>query len=435
MDCPTPKQALWYFQDEVIAVPKDNRPVPSLVWIGAPDVLNEATLSPGDHTLLTADGSRLRFVLTSQLLTNRSYYDESTTNFFRKRSLRIRGNVTTQEGLPTVVARTIWPEDYRIEQDALIRQPLRPDETLASLIGEEKDGAERSFLTRLLWERHPGAPRRWAGQAVLGLLLSGAQGDDDDAHAGHFTVVTGRVGERGELATWMVNNFYNLDEESEKGVLPARVPMDNYLMDLNSGQAYYRPHYLLVAVLRKDRAAHRFQEAVEETYSQFYRHEFAYDNAAANCTGLSMDTLREIGWAIPQLGRTSYLMAIAAFLYLSVRDRSVVAGARIFDYHTEELTRLLPRVAFEVAGRDLLGILGRRPEPAQRPLTPYERILQEDVEAVMFIRVPQIPSSRVFGTSPVSTLDEYRRRMPTDRSQWKKIPLKPRPFPTALFRR
>lgn len=39
----------------------------------------------------------------------------------------------------------------------------------------------------------------------------------------------------------------------EKGILPAMVPMDNYLYDLNSGQSYYRPSYLLVLVLKQDR--------------------------------------------------------------------------------------------------------------------------------------------------------------------------------------
>jgi hypothetical protein len=416
----------------VIAVPKDNLPLPCLVWIGARDVLECVTLSQDDNTILTADGGRLQFELTPKLLTNQSYYDRSTTRFFQNRPLRIRGSITKQDGVSSVMARTIWPEDYRIEGRALTLQPLRRGETLASLVEEENGGAESAFFARLLWERHSGEPRRWADRPVLGLLLSGAQADDDDAHAGHFTVVTGRVGPRGECAAWMVNNFYNLDEESEKGILPARVPLDNYLMDLNSGQAYYRPNYLLVAVLRQDRAARRFQEAVEEIYARLYRHDFEYHNAAANCTGLSLDILRAIGWAIPRQGRTSYLKGIAAFLYLSARDRSVVAAKKIFDYHTEELTRLLPRVAFEAAGHDLLRILSGPMELADRRLTAYERILQEDVEAVIFVRVPQNPSSRAFGTYPVSTLDEYRRRMPTDRSQWKRIPLKPRPFPHAL---
>ena len=40
------------------------------------------------------------------------------------------------------------------------------------------------------------------------------------------------------------------------------LPMDNYLMDLNSGQSYYRPSYMLVAVLKHpDTACNAMLEA------------------------------------------------------------------------------------------------------------------------------------------------------------------------------
>jgi hypothetical protein len=40
---------------------------------------------------------------------------------------------------------------------------------------------------------------------------------------------------------------------SEKRIIASMLPLDNYLMDLNSGQSYYRPTYLLVAVLKDAR--------------------------------------------------------------------------------------------------------------------------------------------------------------------------------------
>ena len=84
---------------------------------------------------------------------------------------------------------------------------------------------------------------------MLAFIVNGAQGDDDEAHAGHFAIVTGRIADDGAIGDWLVNNFYTLDAESEKGIIAAPVPLDNYLADLNSGQAYYRPSHLLVAVL------------------------------------------------------------------------------------------------------------------------------------------------------------------------------------------
>ena len=74
-------------------------------------------------------------------------------------------------------------------------------------------------------------------------MLNGAQGDDDESLAGHFGVATGYMGQQGEWADWAMNNIYSLGSFSEKGIVAATVPMDNYLTDLNSGQQFYRPSY------------------------------------------------------------------------------------------------------------------------------------------------------------------------------------------------
>ena len=110
---------------------------------------------------------------------------------------------------------------------------------------------------------------------MLGLIVNGAQGDDDEAHAGHFAIVTGRLRAHGRIGDWLVNNFYTLDAESEKGIIAAPVPLDAYLGDLNSGQSWYRPSYVLVLALRDVRAAALVQSALARVYHQFYRHQLA----------------------------------------------------------------------------------------------------------------------------------------------------------------
>jgi hypothetical protein len=44
---------------------------------------------------------------------------------------------------------------------------------------------------------------------------------DDEAHAGHFAIATGRIDAHGDIGDWLVNNYYSLDIESEKGILAA----------------------------------------------------------------------------------------------------------------------------------------------------------------------------------------------------------------------
>lgn len=455
-DCPTPKQARWYFENDLIAVPKNGLPMarlaakhdgydavvralknhssekplhhPTAVWIGSTDLVEHAFLSADGNKLMTSDGSRMSLNLVPKIATNRSYFDHSSVAFFRRRPLRVRGALNREQATPNLTARTIWPEDFRIHMDGLTQQPLLSGENLSQLI--TTDSAKESFETRSLWETTELKNRfSWANLPVLALVLSGGQGDDDESQAGHVAVATGRVGARGEMADWLVNNFYNLDEVSEKGIIASMLPLDNYLADLNSGQSYYRPVYMLVAVLKDRRAASRFQQAIQPVYNHLYRHDFLYHHSKVNCTGISIDALRALGWQIPRTGPTGYLKAAAAFAYLSVTDRSFASGKKMFDYLSEEQTRLFPRAAFQAAGEDLLGILNRRVE---RQWTDYERALRDDVAAILFIRIPQIPSSRAFGTYPIASFEEYRNRVPADRSQWKIVPVAARPFPNHL---
>jgi hypothetical protein len=267
---------------------------------------------------------------------------------------------------------------------------------------------------------------------VLAFLLSGAQGDDDGAHAGHLSVATGTFGPRGEWADWLVNNYYPLDEESEKGILAATLPMDNYLMDLNSGQAFYRPVYGLMAVLRHPRAAEQAQMALQDALRRLYCHDLLYDHATRNSTAITVDALRQIGWSIPRRSGDNLLKGVAAFAYVALRERSLKKGKQTFGYFTEERVRVFPLAAFEMAGLDLLRIVNGEAAGTGRALTPFEQMLAEDLEALVFVRLAQVPSSRPFGTYPVASPQEYRERVPADRSKWRTAAQAPRPFPSHL---
>ena len=174
-------------------------------------------------------------------------------------------------------------------------------------------------------------------------MVNGAQGDDDEAHGGHFALVTGRVRPDGAIGDWLVNNYYSLDVESEKGIIAAPVPLDNYLADLNSGQGWYRPSYLLVAVLRDERAAALVQSALNRVYNQFYRHQLDYYHPNQNCASISIDTLRALGWSIPVRGPSSRLLAWLGFPFIALKERSIGKAKLAFDYLRTDQTRLHAR--------------------------------------------------------------------------------------------
>jgi hypothetical protein len=444
-------QALWYFQDEVLAVAKAGRPtagfslgvtaqedvaawagahapgappeIPPLIWVAAPDVIHGARLS-ADASRLTAGHDTWALDVVPKIPLNRSYFDASSVAFLAARKITVRGS----EHAGRVVARTLWPEDFRIDPTAPPRQIAATPRAIRRLIREApQGGAQSAYSASTLWERTPGT-RAWSGKAVLAIMLNGAQGDDDEAHGGHFAIVTGRVGDDGAMGNWLVNNFYTLDAYSEKGIIAAPTPLDNYLAEMNSGQAWYRPSYLLVAVLASDRVPTYAQSALSRVYNQLYRHQLAYQHATMNCASISVDAMRALGWKVPARGPTSRLLAAISLPYFAVQERSLDKAVQTYDYLTEDRTRLFPAAAFEDSAADLLRMArGRR-----RPRLAFEQMLAQDLESLIFLRVPQIPSSRAWGSYPIVTAWEYTARLPSDPDALQIIPVPPRPFPQRL---
>jgi hypothetical protein len=355
-DC-GPKQALWYFQDELVALPAvDSAEAPGLVWLGSPQLVPQARFD--GKALHSADGATLGFRLAPRIATNRSYFDASSEAFFRQREVRVRGQ--WDEASQQFVARTIWPRDYVIDAGKLPLQPLSGADDLQGFVRQAEGGARSDYAVRKVWQRPGAVAADLSGKPVLAMMLSGAQGDDDEAYGGHFAIATGRLGAQGEWSDWLVNNFYGLDSTSEKGIIASALPMDNYLMDLNSGQQYYRPSYMLVAVLDDARTAQAYQGKVNQVFREFYAHHFSYQHAAANCTGINVDVLRKLGWQWPLQGPTNRLKALGAFAYMAASELSIASGSKAYSYFTEEQTRLHPAVAFDALGQDLLNMLGGR---------------------------------------------------------------------------
>ena len=425
--CNAPREGTWYFLDDVIAVPKTG--APALVWIGSNEMLTGATLSADGKSVRLQDGTSVPLSLVPRISTNRSFYDESTMRFFQNRPLRIRGEWVSENGARRFVARTIWPEDYRIDAATLVADPASNNSAITDMVMRDNGGVQSPFQTRLLWQR-PGSDRGWAGKPVIGVMVNGAQGDDDDAHVGHFSLFTGRYGPNGEMADWMFSNFYDLDQISEKGILPSLIPMDKYLADLNSGQNYYRPTAIMVAVLKSDRVAEQVQQRYRELYADYYAHKVTFHRTTKPCSSLIIDELRGLSWDIPNRGNSYAVTAGALALMTGVGGMSWQGGKSVWDFMRQEQTRLFPRQAFEAVSGDMLNLAGVPGHGARRELSHFERLLQEDLEAILFVRMPQIPSSRAFGQGPAGDTFEYMRRVPLSRSKWKLSPeTGSRPFP------
>ncbi|HEY5862155.1 MAG TPA: hypothetical protein VIX61_03635 [Casimicrobiaceae bacterium] len=456
-DCGVHPAALWYFEHETIAVPLPGRPIagfstsvrpfddipawqsqrsssapidyPPLVWIESPLSVRNATIALDAHSF-SADGATTPLRLADKIPLNRSYFDASSARYFAARPVALRGTKAQDGGL---IARTWWPEDFvlrALPPARALRDGVTPGLTLREWMREEPGGGAQSPYAAWTAWRNVRAPQDLSGRTVLAFMVNGAQGDDDEAHGGHFAIVTGRVAADGSIGDWLVNNFYTLDSESEKGIIAAPLPLDNYLGDLNSGQAWYRPSYMLVAVLSDERAAALVQSALGRVYNQFYRHQLVYYHPTQNCTSISVDTLRALGWDVPARGPSSRALAWAGFPFIAAKEMSVAKAKLAFDYLHTDQTRLLPAAALEEIFTDLLALGSNGANGS--PGGPLAQMLAQDLDALVFLRFPQFPSNRVWGDAPAVTTWEYKTRVPSDPALAQIVPVPPRPFPERL---
>lgn len=400
---------------------------PPLILLGAPLRADHANLSPDARTV-TLSGIGHPFALAPRLALNRSWFDASSAAFLSRRPLRLRASVDGG----TIIGRTFWPADFRIDDGlpfAPLSQDLPPTLALREAMREDpRGGAQLPFASRIIWER-VGSSREWKDKPALAVIVNGAQGDDDEAWAGHFAVGTGLIGADGAVADVLVNNFYALDIVSEKGILAAPVPLDGYFGDLNSGQSWYRPSFILLAKLRNEGVLHRVQGAFNRVYQQFWRHQLEYRHSTMNCTGISVDVLRASGWSIPARPSRQALRAWLAIPWILAREHSIAKARMASEYLSEDATRLFPAAAFEEIGADLLRLAKVGANSGDGPLA---AMLAGAIDSLVLLRIPQLPSSRKFGAAPVVEVDEYRGVVPGNPADMQIVPVPPRPFPPEL---
>jgi hypothetical protein len=139
---------------------------------------------------------------------------------------------------------------------------------------------------------------------------------------------------------------------------------------------------------------------MNRVYNHFYRHQLVYGNVTMNCAGISIDALRALGWNIDARAPVSRLVAWLGVPWFAIRDRSIARARQAFDYLSEDGTRMFPAAAFEETAADLLRLAAGQ---VARDLTSFERMLSGDIEALLWVRVPQLPSSRAWGDFAVVT--------------------------------
>ena len=104
---------------------------PPLVWVAAPEIVRSARMS-ADGSRISSDAGSCVLSLMPKIALNRSYYNDASTGFLTQRTLTLRGQ--SSEG--RFIARTIWPDDFRLDRAAPERRIDATALGLRSLVRE-----------------------------------------------------------------------------------------------------------------------------------------------------------------------------------------------------------------------------------------------------------------------------------------------------------
>lgn len=419
----------WYLDDEWLGWSGHASDSQTPQWLGAPTVLHNIRLLSWTEGK-NEQGESFSLRLTECIASNRSWVNEHSLQYLSARLLHLRGEWLQENEQRIFLLRNIWPADWSLQHELDAAQKL----TIEQRVRQQRGGARREFSVERLWaapELSVDVDNRQyhCGQHAIGWVLNGAQGDDDEAHGGHFSAMMGSSPDSAiDLRDLVVANYYNPDIVSEKGILPAFAPLDAYLTDLNAGQQFYRPSDAVVVVLDKPDCLHNFWAESALQMRALYEHQFNYDHALMNCTGITMDALRRAGMRIPAMAASSYVLGMLAFAQSWLKERDRPRALRLWHYFSSELSRVLPAQAYRATVHHLLSLLSQR----RAASTEWETKLLTQVQAVYWLHYPQLPSSRKMGREPVFTLAEYPRRVPELQSKWQVVPTRTRELPPLL---
>lgn len=396
-------------------------------WLAGATCLDSVQMLDAEHAQL-GNGEVFRWRLSPKIASNRSWFTPASQQFWQAQPLRLRGGWREDAQGNFFEVRVVWPLTWQW-QDAQTLSVREPEE---ARLRRERGGAQIAFSAQCQWRQHgqTGASKDHC-QHAIGFILDGAQGDDDEAHGGHFALMLGSSSRPGKPVTstdMLVANFYNPDVTSEKGILPAFTPLDTYLCEINAGQQNYRPSCALVLTLHSGDCLWSLYQQLALQMHRLYSHHLHYDHAAMNCTGITMDALNAIGFQRGLRGPSSRLMAVLAAALTLYRERDRARATRICRYFLTEQTRLLPAQAYFACQQHLWDLLTQ----ADHAQTPWTAQLALDAGALYRLHFPQVPSSRAFGREPLICLRDFAGRVPKRRADWNTIPSCPREFPAHL---
>ena len=308
--------------------------------------------------------------------------------------------------------------------------PTRSRRCARSPREQPQGGARSPYAALRLWARHgadtgPGTP-------VLAFMVNGAQGDDDEAHGGHFAIVTGRVQRRRRHRRLAGQQLLLARRRKREGHhRRARAARQLPRPTSTPARAGTGPSTMLVAVLHDERAAVLVQSALNRVYNQFYRHQLVYyhPNAELHEHQRRHAARARAATSAPRTADAPRRWPRAGFPLSSLPPARSPRPSRVRLLRTDP-TRLMPAAALEEILARLLALVGP-PRPARRPGARLAALLARDA------RVPPVRAHSAAAVEPRLGRRAGRSRSPNTGPPSAPDPAQPVivPVPLDPFRR
>lgn len=437
-NCLYEKYINWYFSNEYFYAPsastkapvvntsksglddlvENEHTLPAVVWVGAKDKISNASILPKDSVIIDNDlNKQFKYRLPVKMEGVVNFWDSSSDDFFSKRNVRVTGEIQDQFFL----TKTFWPIDYKLSIDSPA-EALSNQEFIESFVREPVD-FKTPYTQTVLWKN---ASSFNAPKYIVAFVLNGGEGNG--RNGGHFSIGTGILEKDGDYSSILINNFYNLSD-NDKGIIAAPTPLDKYLGDVNSGQSFYRSTYITFAVFDSPKVPQQIQSALNRLYVHYYRGDFDYHPALNNCSGISLDVVRALGWNVSANYPDYWWLSYIAYSYALLKNRDIDLAQTAMYFVGEESTRLLPAQVFKHITLDLLSIASNRSVSN----TPMVNSIQKDLSSIHLVRIPQFPSARFLGEPPVFSVQEYLKRGRVSADQVNTNVFKSKPLPESYL--
>ncbi len=321
------------------------------------------------------DGTRAKFGRTKPIYGFK--FDEKSKNYFVGKKVHTQGH--SEDGvfiINAIIPADLFSVSTENAHPASEKFNDNPLKFITKKMPKTKNSQSLIPFRGTLRQRDGHSPK--PGDNFFLVTLSGRQGDEPGASAGHYAIGMGTVAEDMSLKGETFNFYF----EGEKEVLASNTDLVSYYGHLIQGQVNYRPTYTLISYGRSKEELLKMRDMFELQLHRVRTEKGLTITPFYNCTTTSNDVAREFGIKGNHEFLINNLFDYQTYLPLSQKAPDMDAGMlkQLLYILKRDSEHYVPRGAFESFAKSMT----YQSKKLKFPRTDY-------------IFLPQTPSARPMG--------------------------------------